>query len=147
MNPLSDILATLATPGDQPYSWLAWVDNQLGHAMLGLLICGLLLFAGAPPVLAVAVPVGLALAKEAADLIRQPLAWRWLRDSAKDIFFWAAGALLAAALWTHDAVIAGLVVLAGSIMAVASILPRLAASANNRRRHRQRAGKAPLEER
>ena len=142
MNLLSEFLTTLATPGDQPYNWYAWIDNQMGHAMLGTLLAALALFLGAPPLAAFLVPLGLAVAKELLDLLRRPLQPRWLRDSAKDVFYWAVGALLAVALWAHDPLTAGLAVLAGASMAVGSILPRMRAGYANRLRHQGRRGAA-----
>lgn len=91
------VLAELGRPGAQKDNWFLWATGQIGHAMIGAVLAGALLFF-LPPIWAfLAAALGYALLKEVPDYLRAP-GWAGARDSVQDSLFVVAGAALAVAI-------------------------------------------------
>jgi hypothetical protein len=105
------ILDELARPSAQKADWFAWAAAQLAHAMIGVVLAGVLAFL-LPGVWAFAIAaVGYAVVKELPDYRRAP-GWAAARDCLQDAAFVAAGAALAVAIGAVDARLFGLVLAA-----------------------------------
>ena len=105
------ILDELARPSAQKADWFAWAAAQLAHAMIGVVLAGVLAFL-LPGAWAFAIAaVGYAVVKELPDYLRAP-GWAAARDCAQDAAFVAAGAALAVTISGADAAMFGLVLAA-----------------------------------
>lgn len=108
---LRAILDELARPSAQKADWFAWGAAQMAHAMIGVVLAGVLAFL-LPGAWAFAIAaVGYAVAKEVPDFRRAP-GWAAARDCVQDAAFVAAGAGLAVAMMCVDATLFGLVLAA-----------------------------------
>ena len=111
------ILDELARPSAQKADWFAWAAAQMAHAMIGVVLAGVLAFL-LPGAWAFAIAaVGYAVVKELPDYLRAP-GWAAARDCAQDAAFVAAGAALAVTISGGDAALFGLV-LAASVAGLA----------------------------
>jgi nitrate reductase gamma subunit len=96
------VLAELGRPGAQKDNWFLWAAGQMGHAMIGAVLAGALLFFLPPMWAFLAAALGYAAVKEVPDYLRAP-GWAGARDSVQDALFVAAGAALAVAIaGQHD---------------------------------------------
>lgn len=101
---VKQIFAELARPDAQKENWFAWAAAQMAHGLIGVVLAGALAFI-LPPAWAFAVAaLGYALAKEVPDYLRAP-GWAGARDNVQDALFVTAGAALAVAIFTANAVL------------------------------------------
>jgi hypothetical protein len=119
------VASSLASPDDQGEDWYGWITNQLGHAMLGVTLGGLVLLLDGGWFWAVCINTILTGAVETWDLLQSPRGnWPSFRDSLQDLAFWLLGALLAIALF-NNSIAMFLTVLVLSIgLAATGIWPR-----------------------
>jgi hypothetical protein len=91
------VLAELAKPDAQLNNWFLWSAGQAGHAMIGAVLAGTLLFFLAPIWAFLAAALGYAVIKEVPDYLQKP-GWAGARDSVQDALFVASGAAIAVAI-------------------------------------------------
>lgn len=126
MSILSVILTELGRGDDQGNDWYGWATNQMGHALIGLVIAVVGLTWLADDALgAVLLSIGLALAKEAADLISGPVTWRAVRDGLRDLAFWSTGAALGIATSIGADALIALSISSLIALLIAGIVPRV----------------------
>ena len=120
------VLEELGKPSAQKADWFAWGAAQLAHAMIGVVLAGVLAFL-LPGAWAFAIAaVGYAVAKEVPDFRRAP-GWAAARDCAQDAAFVAAGAALAVTISGGDAALFGLVLAAAVVGLAVGVWVRLPA--------------------
>lgn len=125
MKIITTILTTLETPDDQGNDWYGWASNQLSHALIGVVITGVLCFL-TDPVIAFGFLVGYAASKEFFDL-RTKLNLRALRDSLHDILFQTSGSWLAIGLFVPSAQLFTIAALLGLTLLIDGVVSRIEA--------------------
>jgi hypothetical protein len=119
------VASSLASPDDQGEDWYGWITNQLGHAMLGVTLGGVVLLLGGGWFWAVTINTILTGAVETWDLLQSPRDdWPSFRDSLQDLSFWLLGALLAIALFNNSIAMFLTVVALSLALAITGIWPR-----------------------